>query len=647
MTNSGFPPLQSAHSLLLFGGKGGVGKTTLATATALHRAHQSTDPVLLLSTDPAHSVRDRLRRMTDGGAMPSTLEVDEFAADPALEAFRETHRATLREIVSRGTLFDDDSVEQLLDLSLPGLDEVMAFLHLADCLTADTYASIVVDTAPTGHTLRLLETPEQFTRWVDVLDLLLEKHRYMRSVFARSNQTDALDAFIDRMHERADCVRAALRNTATTRFCLVLHAEPVVLAESAHLLQHLQSHDIPVTDAVVNRWAPSGSPQHAAQCRALQSHRDAFTDVTLWAAPDVHTDPDEGTRFSTLTHAIHPLARADCREAEAASLPPPRVRLPTTMPDASLVFVAGKGGVGKTTVAAATALRLAASRPSDAPPVLVLSMDPAHSLSAVLQHDLGDAPTPVADGLHACELDARARFDALRRQYEEAMRRFFDRTSPANVDLTYDRPVMEALMDLAPPGIDEIMGLIAMMELRQEENYATCVLDTAPTGHFLRLLDMPAVFESWIRTFFRILHTHRDIVRVPDLSDRLVTLSKQVKSLQQTMDDASATQLIGVTLPTELAAAETETLAARAEDLGLPITRFVVNRVAGSDAPAPLRTHHARMLARYRHCYGTRSLAVVHEGHPPQGIDALRALGDRLYSTHLYSNRLYSDAADS
>ena len=636
MTDSAFPLLQSAHSLLLFGGKGGVGKTTLATATALHRAHESTGPVLLLSTDPAHSVRDRLRAMTDRGTMPNTLEVDEFAADPALEAFRSAHRDTLREIVARGTLFDDDSVEQLLDLSLPGLDEVMAFLHLADCLAADTYATIIVDTAPTGHTLRLLDTPEQFTRWIDVLDLLLEKHRYMRSVFARSTTPDALDAFIDRMHERADRVRAALRDATTTRFCLVLHAEPVVLAESAHVLRHLQTHEIPVTDAVVNRWAPPGSPQHTAHCHALRSHRDAFADVTLWAAPDVYVDSDPESSgpdgFSTLAHTIRPLTRAECRDVEAASsLPPPRVPLPTDLPDASLVFVAGKGGVGKTTVAAATAMRMATCRDVDAPPLLVLSTDPAHSLSAVLQCDLGDTPTPVADGLHACELDAQARFDALRRQYAEAVRRFFDRTSPANVDLAYDRPVMEALMDLAPPGIDEIMGLIAMMELREDHDYATCVLDTAPTGHFLRLLDMPAVFESWIRTFFRILHAHRDVVRVPDLADRLVTLSKQVKALRRTTDDADATKLIGVTLPTELAASETETLATRAETLGLPLARLIVNRVAGSAAPPALRTHHARVLAGYRRHYGTRALAVIEDGHPPRGRKTLHALGGRLY----------------
>ena len=142
-----------APRLLLFGGKGGVGKTTCATATALSLARRWPDSsYLLVSTDPAHSLADSLA----GSPLPPNLTVTELDAAERLAAFRSAHGAKLEEIAARGTFLDNDDIHRLLDLSLPGLDELMAFLDISGWIEQERYACVIVDTAPWGHTLHLL-----------------------------------------------------------------------------------------------------------------------------------------------------------------------------------------------------------------------------------------------------------------------------------------------------------------------------------------------------------------------------------------------------------------------------------------------------------------------------------------------------------
>ena len=139
--------------------------------------------LLLVSTDPAHSVRDSL-----AGHVPSgNLQVLELDARQYLDAFREQNGPMLREIATAGTFLDDEDISQFLNLSLPGVDELMAFFEISAWVEARLYDCIVVDTAPSGHTLRLLAMPELIRRWLGMLEALLAKRRYMRRVFSRDS----------------------------------------------------------------------------------------------------------------------------------------------------------------------------------------------------------------------------------------------------------------------------------------------------------------------------------------------------------------------------------------------------------------------------------------------------------------------------
>ena len=247
---------------LFFGGKGGVGKTTAASATALFLLHNSkrNDSILLFSTDPAHSLSDSLdvkvgNRLVDvkvfRGARLVAYEMD---ASLALERFRAAHGEVLAEIAERGTLLDEEDINQLLNLSLPGLDEVMSLFELSEVDRAGNYTRIVVDTAPSGHTSRLLRLPEVFERIVRTLDLMGEKHRYMIEQFARRRAPlDQVELFLRDLNARIASVRRLLYDSQQTSFSLVTIPEAMSFRETQRYLELLKEQGVPVRDLIVNR----------------------------------------------------------------------------------------------------------------------------------------------------------------------------------------------------------------------------------------------------------------------------------------------------------------------------------------------------------------------------------------------------------
>src|SRR5829696_5309431 len=252
----------SSARYLFFGGKGGVGKTTAASATALFLLNKlkRNDSVLLFSTDPAHSLSDSLdvkigNRLVEvkqlRGARLFAYEMD---AGLALERFREAHGKVLAEIAERGTLLDDEDINELLNLSLPGLDEVMSLFELSELDRAGKYAHVVVDTAPSGHTSRLLRLPEVFARMVHALDRMGEKHRYMIQHFARRKVVaDEVELFLRDLIERIKSVRSLLDDSSQTSFTLVTIPEAMSVRETQRYLELLNEQQVPVTDLIVNR----------------------------------------------------------------------------------------------------------------------------------------------------------------------------------------------------------------------------------------------------------------------------------------------------------------------------------------------------------------------------------------------------------
>src|ERR1044071_3060504 len=261
------PPDFPDTRYLFFGGKGGTGKTTAAAAAALALldAARAGSKLLLFSTDPAHSlsdsldveVGDRTAEVARRGRREDAprLFAREMDAAAALEEFKAKHRAVLAEIADRGTILDEADINELLDLSLPGMDEVMALFELSEVERSGTYARVVVDTAPSGHTSRMLRLPAVFSRWVGALDVMSEKHRYMASHFVRCRavRADEVDLFLRDLSGRIEAVRSMLFDAARASFVLVTIPEAMAFEESARYFELLKSEGVPVTDMVINR----------------------------------------------------------------------------------------------------------------------------------------------------------------------------------------------------------------------------------------------------------------------------------------------------------------------------------------------------------------------------------------------------------
>ena len=623
--------------LLLFGGKGGVGKTTASAATALELALRHPEKSLLLvSTDPAHSLQDSFF----GAKTPPNLKILELDAQACLHAFQEKNRQRLMEIASRGTFLDEEDVNRFLALSLPGMDELMAFLGISRWVKEGTYDLIIMDTAPTGHTMRLMAMPDMIRKWLDALDALLAKHRYMKKLFRGSYERDDLDHFIEGLAASVKQIKKLLNNHQQCRFVPVMLAEALSIEETLDLIRELQRLRIRIVDVVINRLYPESSCLACRHIRARQLQEIArilkeqgFSKFRLWGVPMY---PEEIRGMKSLRSFWEDLKEVAPATGEAPlSLPPvtPRVDSPTPVPtpDMAMLIFAGKGGVGKTTLACATALRLARAYPGKR--ILLFSTDPAHSLADCLNMPLGPQPVQVAPGLWAMEMDATTDFVALKNQYRKELAKFLSKLMP-NLDLTFDREVMERIMDLSPPGIDELMALAAVMDFLTPEGYDLLVLDAAPTGHLIRLLELPEIVGEWLKAFFSILLKYRKIFRLPGISERLVRLSKELKRLRAILSDPSKVAIYAVSILTEMSFAETTDLVAACGRLEIPVPCLFLN-MATPDGPDPLcRSLFQRESAvreKFALTFPGISRPVVYRQSDPRGIENLDALGQILY----------------
>ena len=623
----------------------------MAAITALHRgsAGRRKSNALLVTTDPASSLPEVFE--TSVGPTPTRVAPGLHAASlDATQAFArwlEPRRARLAEIGVRGTYLDDDDVARLLKLSLPGIDEIIGLLEIVRLARgaagrSPRFDRVIIDTAPTGHTLRLLAAPALLTRVAGVLDLLQSHHRTVVSALRGSYAADAADALIQELDRDGRMLAGLLRDPAVTTIVWVTLPEPMALEETWDAVQALARDGIRVARLVVNRVAgPGRSPWCKArrrfEARALTSVARRFGALELSTLPDLGDEPrgvrrlrKAATRFATFepprrTPVIERRVRMNLTDAPAGRV----TRL--TRPDVQFartqwLLFGGKGGVGKTTCAAAASLRLAATRR-----VLLLSTDPAHSLGDVFGARLDDRPRAVPGApatLHAREIDAAGEFAAFRQRYENAVDDAFARIARTGGG---GLSAFREFIELAPPGVDEVIAVaeVASALVDTRRAYDVVVTDTAPTGHALRLLHTPAILRDWTQALMTILRKYREVVGAGTLAELLVQLSKRLRALQEMLSDAARVRFFVVARAAVLPVQEAIDLMSALDALRIPIGGVIVNALG-----APPCCHSAKgsqaeriQLGRLtRAAGGRRRCAIIGapaEMPPPHGAAAL------------------------
>jgi arsenite-transporting ATPase len=567
--------------------------------------------VLAVSTDPAHSLGDAFDVPLSAEPVPiktrrGDLLAAELAAGPALGRWRGEHRRSLKEIAARGTYLDEEDVERFLDLSLPGADELLAWLEL-ERLASETHCEeLVVDAAPTAHTLRLLAMPEALSGLARVLDRMQARHRLLAERFGGAWRPDESDELIADLETQGRRIAERLRDPERSAVSWVMLPEALSLAETKDALKALDEADIPVREVIVNRV-------QARDGEVIEEIQRAFSDRTLRFLPEEAREPRGMAALRRVGRGLrepHPRpginARAKQKQPGEPDWSPLQGALSTSpgiyaragawlediAPDnLRLLFLGGKGGVGKTTCAAAIALALAEHHPKAR--ILLLSTDPAHSIADVLEIPLGDDERPVLgapQNLRARELDATRAFDAWRERHAgkvgEAMGAF---TSEGVGDL----------LDLTPPGLDELIALSTLLDtvidptVGGERPYDLVVVDTAPTGHALRLLEMPDLALSWDHYLLSLLLKYREAVGLGDLAAELVQLSRSLKRLDALLRDPDRTRFVAVTRAAELPRRETVRLLESLEKLSIAVPAVIVNAVA-PDGEKPPRERFGR-----------------------------------------------------
>ena len=292
-----------------YGGKGGVGKTTLAASTGVAAARRGAE-TLVISTDPAHSLADAFavesgpeRRQVD-----ENLWIEELSPDAGEAAYRAIVETLAAELRSAGVRLDDEEVERLFTAGVvPGSDELAAIEALAAHSEGSEFEQVVVDTAPTGHTLRLLDLPAVLRETVAAADSLRGQLRRTvdtarSAVFGpaylwgrRRDDADEFAALAGRM----ESVRELLTDPNRVDFRVVCLPESMAVAETVRLVDQLRAAEIPVETVVLNRLLTDPDPG-CGRCRATAAaHREQLDrletelpDCRLVAVPAISAEAD-------------------------------------------------------------------------------------------------------------------------------------------------------------------------------------------------------------------------------------------------------------------------------------------------------------------------------------------------------------------
>ena len=541
--------LEQPPRFIFFTGKGGVGKTSVACATAMYIA-ASGRRVLLVSTDPASNVGqvfgaeigNRVTRVP-GVTNLAALEIDPHAA---AEDYRERIvgpvRGRLPDAVVSGI---EEQLFGACTIEIAAFDEFTGLL--IDSPATSGVDHIIFDTAPTGHTIRLLQLPGA---WSGFLEDARGNASCLGPLAGLEKQRVQYTAAVD-----------ALADPARTRLVLVSRAQPSALAEAARTHHELAAIGLREEYLVINGVLPpaegDGDPLAAA---IIRRERDAVTGIPS-ALRDLPRDVIELKPVDIIgVDAVRGLFSDAVVTTRDQAPAPDAIDAPTlaelvndiAADGPGLLMVMGKGGVGKTTVASAIALELAAR----ALPVHLTTSDPAAHLSEALAG--ADVDMAVS------HIDPRTETERYRRHVMEA--------KGAQLDAD-GRALLEE--DLRSPCTEELAVFQAFSRVIREAATKFVVMDTAPTGHTLLLLDATRAY-------------HRDVMR--NLRGSTTHFTTPMMQLQ----DPKRTKVIIVALPETTPVLEAAELQDDLRRAGIEPWAWIINQSLAACMPiSPLLRRRA------------------------------------------------------
>ncbi len=491
---------------IFFSGKGGVGKTTMASATSIHYATEG-KKTLIVTTDPASNLADVFEQEIghkitpiDVGAYCNTpLHAMEIDPDEATREYKERIIGPFREIMPEDVIA---SMEE--NLSGPCTTEMASFDRFIDFMGGDEYDVIVFDTAPTGHTIRLLELPVDWSRHIE------ESAKGSGQTCLGPVQS------IQDSKDKYDRATALLKDPEKTTFIFVMRPEELSLYETLRASKELETIGIKSGEIIINGILPREvcgieffKRKYDSQQRVIEKTESAIEKHKRYMllkdneVKGINALKDVASELFTQYSPLKKGAQGVVTEWKRHNpLNPPLLRgnqIQKSFPNSDnhlsnikkpdierfwlpvhkrtkALFFTGKGGVGKTTISCIAALYISQKGFK----TLLVTTDPAAHIGEVLDVKVGNEPVKVTDNLYAAMVDQVTAF----RDYKEKILN--------DAAGKYSKEMLAAMEEeLNSPCTEEMAAFDKFAQFMGSKDYDAIVFDTAPTGHTLRLLDLP------------------------------------------------------------------------------------------------------------------------------------------------------------
>ncbi|WP_025740052.1 arsenical pump-driving ATPase [Salinivibrio socompensis] len=568
---------------VFFTGKGGVGKTSLACATSVNLADLG-QKVLLVSTDPASNVGQVFDTRIGNHIKPIAnvpgLEALEIDPEAAAEDYRERILGPIRaSLPEKAVASIQEQLSGACTTEIAAFDEFTALL--TDAALTERYDHIIFDTAPTGHTIRLLKLPGAWSGFLET-----------------GGDASCLGplAGLDKQRERYAAAVQSLSDPDLTRLVLVARPRTSSMLEATRTHRELADIGILNQHLAVNGMMPAETSNDALAASMIERERTAVekADSALAGLPQSHfyLRPENLVGLDALRRMNQPIETLHSQPTRSAldNLPPLFHLVDDIEADGKgLVMTMGKGGVGKTTIAAAVAVELAARGHE----VLLTTTDPAAHLTETLAGDV--------DNLTVSRIDPEVE--------TQVYRDHIMATRGASLDAE-GRKMLEE--DLRSPCTEEIAVFQAFSKTIREAGRKFVIIDTAPTGHTLLLLDATGSY-------------HRDIMRHAEKT------SAHMVTPMMRLQDPAQTKVLIVTLPEATPVLEAARLQDDLKRAEITPYAWVVNAsLAATDTCHPLLVSRAGTevpeIIRVEETLSARYSVVPMLADDPVGATKLRAL---------------------
>ena len=604
---------------IFFSGKGGVGKTSLACTTAVRYADEGKQ-TLIVTTDPASNLADVFEQ-------PIGHKITSIQGAPNLWAMEIDPDESTREYIDRAmapirAAFPPQMVKVMEEqMSGPCTAEVAAFDRFTDFLelpaqNGNSYEIVIFDTAPTGHTLRLLELPAEWSQSID-------------QASSGSGQTciGPATAIQDAKH-KYDRALATMRDASQTTFVFVLHPEAIAIKETQRATAELGKLDIHTHQLIINGIIPpeeNANPLFAARAEMQTCYLEQIRKELPLPTQRMFLLSDEIKGLARLREVgkiFFDGARITANYASRLSTGVFRVSpladvLARISPNGHrrTVFFAGKGGVGKTVASCLTAVWLARQGYK----TLLLTTDPAAHLGDVLGTPVGDSPVEVSDqpNLWAVKIDPKSAAEAYKTRILDDARQ---RGRPAEA-------IKIMAEELDSPCTEEMAAFDRFIDFASQSDWQAVIFDTAPTGHTLRLIELPMDWSQQIdvKVFASVETTASDDVAKQRFG--------QVIEMMRNPDQST---FAFVMYPESTPILEAYRAVQELRTVGIEPGLVVANQVIPADqATTPFvrarRAMQEKYLAEIAWRFPVPLVQIPLLPHEVKGLDLLTELGEQVY----------------